>query len=178
MSKTNKRNPDEPLTFPAVLERSTNKLWGGHFAVPPAIAAALLDGTSRRVFCSINGRPERQCALIPHGGGRFVITVNLRLRDELGLAPGMGLRATLRRDDSAYGLPMPEEFEELLRQDKDADRLFHALTAGKQRTLLYIIGRGKDADQRIQSALTIAEHLKANKGKIDYKVLNADLKRR
>jgi hypothetical protein len=166
---------DTPLSFRSVLEQSTNKLWGGHFPVPAAIAAELIEGGSRRVFCSINGRPEHQCALIPHGGGSFVITVNKGLREELGISPGSELRVTLRRDDSDYGLPMPEEFSELLRQDDDGNHFFHALTAGKQRTLLYIIGRGKTPDERISRALIVTAHLKTYKGRIDYKALNAAL---
>lgn len=41
---------------------------------------------------------------------------------------------------------MPEELEELLHQDEEGNRLFHALTPGKQRTLLYYIGAPKTAD--------------------------------
>ena len=172
------KKPGQPSTFRSVLERSTNKLWGCHFEVPDRVAAALVDGTSRRVFCSINGREEHQCALIPHGDGRFVITVNKKLQTELGLSYGAEVDVTLRKDDSIYGLPMPEELAELMRQDQDSDRLFHALTAGKQRTLLYIIGNGKTSDDRVRRTLVVTGHLKANKGKINFKQLNESLKRR
>ena len=83
----------------------------------------------------------------------------------------------LEKDESKYGLPMPEEFEEVLKQDPDGDRMFHALTAGKQRSILYLLARPKDMDLRIHQALLIVEHLKENDGKIIDKVLYQELKR-
>jgi len=168
----------ETASFSAVLESSTNKLWGSHVAVPARAATAMIDGASRRVWCSIDDGDPFQCALIPHGNGRFVITINKTRREAAGLNVGDSVRIALRRDDSDYGLPLPGEFAELLRQDAEGDRLFHALTAGKQRTLLYIIGNGRTPDERIRRALAVVEHVKSNKGKIDYRKLNAALKRR
>ena len=72
---------------------------------------------------------------------------------------------------------MPEEFAELLRQDKLGGRLFHALTAGRQRTLLYIIGQKKNPDSRLECGIIILEHLKINKGTIQYKNLNESLRK-
>lgn len=66
---------------------------------------------------------------------------------------------------------MPEELEELLHQDEEGNRLFHALTPGKQRTLLYYIGSPKTADTRIYRAVAVVEHLKTYNGKIHFKIL-------
>ena len=168
--------PEDTYHFQSTLEISTNRLWGCHFAVPQLAANALIapDG-SRRVICTLNGKEEFQCALLPRGDGTFLITVNKKLQTSLGVRPGMQVQASLRRDNSEYGLPMPEEFQELLAQDEESSRLFHALTPGKQRTLLYIIVHVKNSDARLTRALVVAEHLKKQNGKIDYKRLNADL---
>lgn len=168
--------PEDTYHFQSTLEISTNRLWGCHFAVPQTAAAALIaKGEARRVVCTLNGRAEFQCALLPRGDGSFVISVNKKLQTSLGVKPGMQVQVSLRRDDSEYGLPMPEELKELLAQDEEGDRLFHALTPGKQRTLLYIIGHVKNPDARITRALVVVEHLKMQNGKIDYRRLNADL---
>ncbi len=164
------------LHFTSALEASDNKLWGAHVAVPEHVAAKLIVGTSRRVVCILNEAEIFQCALIPHGNGSFVITVNKKLRDKLDLKIGMTVDVRLQKDESKYGLPMPEEFAELLRQDKIGSRLFYALTAGRQRTLLYIVGKKKNPDARIECGIIILEHLKANKGTILYKKLNDALK--
>lgn len=163
--------------FTSVLEASNNKLWGAHFTVPVSVAKRFTAATSRRVVCTLNGAETFQCALIPHGNGSFVITVNKKLRDKQDLKFGMTVDVSLRKDESEYGLPMPKEFAELLRQDKRGNRLFHALTAGRQRTLLYIIGQRKTTDARIERGIVVVEHLKATNGKIDYKKLNESLKK-
>ena len=77
------------VRFTSLLERSENRLWGAHIAVPPAVAKKFeAGGGPRRVVCSLNASEERQCAIIPAGKGRFVITVNKGLREKLGLAFG------------------------------------------------------------------------------------------
>lgn len=166
------------IHFASRLEKSTNKLWGAHVEVPAALVKKLTQGTSRRVVCKLNDTIEYQCAMLPFGDGKFVISVNKSFRDKLGLKFGDLVRASLRKDESKYGLPMPEELKELLKQDKEGGKLFHTLTLGKQRTLLYIIGKGKDSDLRIARSLIIVNHLKSNGGKINYKKLSGVLKPR
>lgn len=162
--------------FTSVIEESTNKLWGSHFAVPDVVAKALIRGEDRRVVCILNEKIEYQCALLPRGDGSFLITVNKKTRDKLGLRPGSKVDVGLRKDESEYGLPMPEELAELLRQDEEGNRLLHALTPGKLRTLLYIAGQPKNSDIRLRRSLAIVEHLKKNGGKINYRQLNEEMR--
>jgi len=165
-------------SFTSSLEKSTNKLWGCHVRVPGSVAATLIRGMDRRVLCSMNGTPERQCAIVAYERGSFVITVNAEQRKTLRLDFGASVKVRLRKDTSEYGLPMPEELNELLRQDKDGRRLFHALTPGRLRTLLYIVGKGSSVDQRLHRSTVIVRHLKENSGKINYKQLSIALKKR
>ena len=168
--------PKNELRFISVIERSTNKLWGAHFRVPAQVVKKLSSDDHRRVVCSLNGVAEYQCAMLPFGNGAFVISVNKQLRDKLKLEFGMNVDVTLRKDKSEYGLPLPEELQILFEQDKVGSKLFHSLTRGRQRTLLYIIGHVKDQDKRVAHSITIINHLKANKGKINYRQLSAALK--
>jgi len=170
---------EEALYFNSFLEASTNRLWGCHFGVPPVVADVILGaGDSKRVVCVLNEKIEYQCALISWGDGTFVITVNKKIQNQLGLKIGSKISASLRVDESEYGLPMPEELAELLAQDEDGNRLIHALTSGKLRTLLYLVGQPKSTDLRLHRALVVVEHLKANAGKIDYKQLNLSIRDR
>lgn len=134
------------------------------------------DGKTRRVICSINKGEPFQCALMPWGE-IFYIIVNKKRRDALGIDVGDTVSVELTQDESKYGLPMPEEFDEVLKQDPEGDRLFHALTPGKQRSLIYLISNVKDIDKRIHQALIVVEHLKENDGKIVSKALAEELKR-
>jgi hypothetical protein len=135
------------------------------------------DKRFKRVVCTINGEVDFQCALMPSGTGEFIITVNKTKRDAIGVRVGDTVHVMLELDTSKYGLPMPEELREVLDQDPEGDRIFHALTAGKQRSLLYLAGQKADIDLRIHRALVIVEHLKENEGKIDGHKLSHELKR-
>ncbi|MBI3112562.1 MAG: DUF1905 domain-containing protein [Ignavibacteriales bacterium] len=163
--------------FTSILERSDNRLWGAHLRVPVRVAERFGEGKTRRVFCGLNDGEEFQCAILHRGKDLFLVTVNKRLRDALGLEFGKEVRVSLRKDETEYGLPMPEELRELFRQDREGGALFHALTRGKQRTLLYIIGSSKDPEKRIFRAIAVVNHLKANKGTIHYRQLGESLKR-
>jgi hypothetical protein len=166
------------LQFTSRLEQSHNRLWGCHFGVPKSVAQKLVEAGLRRVVCSINGSPERQCALLPHGNGSYVVSVNKKLRSALGLSFGKAVHVSLRKDESKYGLPMPEEMEELLRQDKEGHRLFHSLTVGRQRTLLYMINSAKNTEARLTRAVIIIRHLRVDNGKINYRQLSQMLRKR
>jgi hypothetical protein len=166
------------MHFTATLEKSHNKLWGSQVRVPDSIAQKLVDPKSRRVVRTLNGSAEHQCALLPFGNGVFVLSVNRQLCDTLHLEIGSKVRVGLRKDKSKYGLPVPEELEELFRQDKVGHRLFHALTIGKQRTLLYIIGTSRTSDARAWKASIILRHLHENNGTIHYRELSQALKHR
>jgi hypothetical protein len=165
------------LKFKTTLTRSPADS-GWHFlVVTKAIVAKFgFEGKFKRVVCTINGGESFQCALLP-SGDTFYIIVNKQKRDALGIVDGDTVNVLLEKDESKYGLPMPEEFEEVLKQDADGDRLFHALTAGKQRSLLYILSKPKDIDVRIHQSLLVLEHLKENEGKIIDQKLVEELKR-
>lgn len=131
----------------------------------------------KRVMCSINGNEAYHCALMPSGSGDFIISVNKAKREEWGLKVGDPLKIELEIDTSKYGLPMPEEFRAVLDQDPDGDKLFHELSPGKQRSLLYIAGQKADVDLRIHRALAIVNHLKENNGKVIGEKLDHEMKR-
>ena len=169
-------DPGESIHFTALLDNFNSNLWGYHIPIPEPIAQIFLSQGDRRVVCRLNDAVEFQCALMPKGDGSYFININKKLRDKLGLKLGMQVQASLRKDDSEYGLPMPEELAELLQQDEDGNALFHALTPGKQRTLLYIVGSPKTSDTRLRRAIVVVEHLKSNGGKINFRRLNEDMK--
>jgi len=115
-------------------------------------------------------------AIMPEGGGKYFINFNKQNSRKYNLTDGQILNIELLKDDSKYGIPMPEEFQELLYQDVEGDELFHALTPGKQRSLLHLIGKVKSPEIRIRKGLIIFNHLKANLGKLDFKQLHQDFK--
>lgn len=141
-----------------------DETWGHCLAVPPIYAEMLKkeDG-SRRVICVINDALTIHSAIMPHGKG-WVISMNKTNLKKLGLKVGSPVQVSMRQDNSEFGLPMPEEFREVLEQDALAKSYFDALTAGKKRSLIHIVIGVKNVDKRIERAFMIAEHLKDRKG--------------
>ena len=174
MPKTAKK-----LRLTSILTKSEHDT-GWHFLTFDEKAVAGLkfeEKKSRRVVCTLNGTHSFQCALLPWTDKGFCIVVNKKVREKLGIVEGCKVKVELTKDESKYGLPMPKELKEVLRQDREGNKLFHALTAGRQRTILYYIGKHKDIDRRIHMSLVVIDHLKNNEGKIIYQKLAEELKR-
>ena len=164
------------MEFTTHLSKFSGDLWGFHIPVPEPVAQHFLQEKNRRVVCTLNDQEEFQCALMPKGDGTYFINVNKAIRKRLRLDLGSEVQVKLRKDESKYGLPMPEEFAELLAMDEEGDTYFHALTPGKQRTLLHIIGSPKTSDTRIRKAIVVVEFLKTNRGKLDFRALQQAFK--
>lgn len=162
--------------FTSVLDRFEGNLWHFHVLIPAKLAKPFISGTNRRVVCTLNQAVTFHAALMPSGNGDFFINVNKEIRTKLKLKEGVEVQVQLEEDNSEYGLPVPEEFTELLKQDMEGAKWFEALTPGKKRTLLYIVSKPKSTDLRIRNGMTILEHLKRTGGLIVYKELALEMK--
>ena len=131
---------------------------------------------ANRVIVNIKGQGEIYSGLMPDGKKNFFITISKEVRKRYDLELDDQVELVLRTDDSEYGMPLPEELAELWGVDEDAHRVFHKLTPGKQRGLLYKINKPKGAETRVKAAIQISEYLKSVDGKLDYKELNAYIK--
>jgi len=152
-----------------------NGNWGHHFLVPKEVSDFFLNQNQKRVICTLNDIVQYQCAIIPNGGSYF-INVNAENRKILQLEEGSDVTVTLEKDESEFGIELPEEAEELLLEDPEFAHFFNQLTKGKQRSLLYLINQPKGKETRIKKALVIANHLKEREGDLDFKILNQDFK--
>ena len=164
------------VQFTARLDRIDSDLWQFLFRVDKDMAEQFIEGDNRRVICTINGVVRYHSALLHDGLGGYLILLNQERRNLLGLHQGDTFTVQLEKDTSEYGMPMSEEFREVLDQKPDADRIFHTLTPGKQRTLMHLSDNVKNADIRIRRALVVTDHLIHQKGSIDFKLLNEELK--
>jgi len=164
------------MEFTGKLENFNTRLWSYHIKVPLHVAAHFKEKGVKRLVCRLNDTLEFQCAIMPAGDDVFFINVNKKIRDQLKLKEGTKVEVHLTIDTSDYGLPFPEELKELLDQDKQGNRLFHELSPGKQRNLIYIVGQVKNTDLRIHRAMVILDHLKHNGGKINFRQLNQELR--
>lgn len=163
--------------FQSVLEKfDTNlNLWGYHFMVPDEVAFLLLDGNDRRVKCTLFSTETISCALMPKDGHYFIL-VNAGLRKKFQLELGDKVEVELEKDDSEFGMPVPEEFQVAMDMDEEGAKFFQQLSPGKKRSLLYIAGKVKGTDSRIKKSLAILHHLRQVHGKLDFKRLAETIK--
>lgn len=165
----------EAITFTALVDHFRSNLWGHHLLVPDEIAQQFIEGDNRRVICTLNDQHTIQAALMPKQD-HFFILLNKAIRDKLGLSVGDEVQVKLVKDQSTYGMDMPEEFDVLLGQDEAAKARFEALTPGKQRSLIYIVKKMKRPESRLSKALAITDYLRSTQGPIDFKALNEVIK--
>jgi hypothetical protein len=150
-------------------------VYGGHIKVPLDLAQKVM-AKDKRVVCTLNDQISIHAGLISDGKGGFFININKELSKKLQAFEGDELEVHLEEDISKYGMAIPEGFEELLEQDPDAERYFHGLTKGKQRSLLHIINKPKNVQLKLEKAFIILDYLKDVRGNLDFKEVNEALK--
>jgi hypothetical protein len=167
----------KPVKFKSKLEITDSDPPWHILRVPKeSVASFGFKGNLRRVVCTLNHTETFNCALFPSKGNYF-LTLNKKLRDKLRIQVGDPVAIELVKDESKYGMSMPEEFAEVLRQDPEGTRLFNALSPGNQRLMLKLIVFVKDVDRRIHRSLIGIECLKKSGGKFVYDELHAAMRR-
>lgn len=142
-----------------------------YLSVPRAAAEKLKPAGERgpaRLVCTI-GALSFSCGLMPLGQGDFYILLTRKVRDAAGLDVGSPVIARLSPDDSPYGLPMPEELDEVLAQDEEGARAFESLTPGRKRGIIAMVSRHKSVDTRVEHAVAVIEAIK--QGETDLRTL-------
>lgn len=150
-------------------------VWYYHFPIDKQTTQQLSSEDHKRVICVVNGAVCMNSALMPYGEGSYIM-VNKAIREKLGLKEGDEVTLELEKDTSEYGMPMPESLQVMLDQDELGSKHFHALTPGKQRSLIYIVSKVKSIDKQINKSLAILDHLKDVHGKLDFRMLNEKIK--
>ena len=148
------------------------------FRVPTAEVQSLLslDSGFNRILASVNDHPPLHRSLMPDGQGGYFILLNEAQRKTYGLETGDEAQLALERDDSPYGMPLPEELAEIWSFDDAAKDAFHRLKPGRQRRMIHLVATSKGTQTRAKKAVQISEYLKATGGVLDYKELAAYMK--
>ncbi|MFT7381913.1 MAG: prefoldin subunit 5 [Roseivirga sp.] len=163
------------ISFVSTLEQLNYNIWSYHIPVSPEITKEITADGNRRVICQVNNIATIHSALMPLDQGSYIL-VNKQVRNQLTISEGDKVQITLEKDTSEYGMPMPDSFRVLLDQDEIGSEYFHALTPGKQRGLIYVVGKIKNLDSQLNKGMAILEHLTERKGQLDYKALNVKIK--
>lgn len=134
---------------------------GMHYIlVDPKIVDLFNKNGDKRAICKLNDQLEFHCAFMPKKEGGHYINIGATICKKLHLKEGFLVKASFEVDNSDYQFAMPEEFSEVLSTDADANVIFHNLTEGNQRGLIYLVSQVKSSEKRIERALKIANRLK------------------
>jgi hypothetical protein len=95
--------------------------------IPIDIAEQLMPGNKKsfRVKGKLDAHPIAEVALLPMGGGRFILPLNAAMRKATGKKKGGSLKVQLAVDKKP--LHIPPEFLECLEDEPDAKTFFNEL---------------------------------------------------
>lgn len=128
-------------------------------------------GIGTRLLCSINKHDLFHCGLVAKGGGTAYITVSKARQKDFGIEFNEELHISLELDHSKYGVPISEELEALLEQDRGGAHLFESLTPGQQRYIINYVGGVKSSQKKIDRAILLINNLKTMGNKFDFRHL-------
>lgn len=141
------------------------KLKMHHFTVMDEVLAAFCDAKTKSIYnqrfsITLNDTVTWKGGTVALGNQSAYIAVSKDRMKTLGIHEGDEVSVTLEKDNSKYGLDVPQEFEEVLRQDSEAKKRFESLTMGFQRAIIYMIIQFKSSDKRIEKSIFFLENLK------------------
>lgn len=135
--------------------------WNMHyFRVPKKIFNEMGGKYKVRLKCRIEKNPPFSCGIMPLGGGIPFIMLSKKKMKDLELVAGKTLQIFLETDTSKYGMEMPAELKEVLKQDALGKKRFHKLTPGKQRNIIHYVSSVNDTEKKVDRAVTLIENLK------------------
>lgn len=158
-----------------VCQFENTRVFNYYLLVSANEANAFVNNNNRRVVCTFHNEVAIHTSLMPRHGDFFIL-LNERIMKQLNLKLNDQIIINIEKDNSEYGVPMPEELEVVLSQENQGSFYFHNLTPGNQRNLIYIVNQVKNVNSRMAKALAIVAHLTDVEGKLDFKLLNIKIK--
>lgn len=163
-----KANSADCLSFRTKVQKMQD--WNMHYlALPQKVFQSLGGKYKLRLKCEVNEMPAFSCGLMPMGGGIAFIMLSKKRMKDLGLAGASTVSVKIRLDNSKYGMEVPAELKEVLRQDPEGKKRFQKLSPGKQRNIIHHVSVLNNVDKKVDRAVTLIENLKRlPEGKEDF----------
>jgi len=165
-------------SFTSHLKKMDSNIWGIIIPVPKDVSSFYIEKDIKRYIITLNKTCKIHRAFLSAGNGNWFIYINQEVQKEIKTPIGEEVFVEVEPDVSEYGMPLPDELAEGFLVMPTADELFHKLTRGKQRTLIYLVAKPKRPETKAKKAIDILEYLEAVNGKLDFKELNEWFKAR
>jgi hypothetical protein len=166
------------MKFEATIARFSENslLWDNYIPIPDEVYHKMLQlAPDKRILCVLNGEIHHYCAMLPKGDFHYIL-LNKTLMKSLQKYGNETVKVELRQQNLPYGIPICEEFQEVLETDIEGSSFFHQLTSGAQRSLIHLINKYKNPTLRIERSILLLHHLEERQGKLDYKILSQKFK--
>jgi hypothetical protein len=138
-----------------------HSIFGSHYIpVSKKVIEKLGGYKKKRLLCKIGMNENFPCAILPSGDGTGFIILSKEKFKKLKLNFEDDFQVELINDHSEYGMPMPEELQEILNQDPQGKDRFNALLPGKQRNIIYYVSKIKSSNLRVEKAWLFISNLK------------------
>lgn len=135
-------------------------LVGMHYLFIPEKIVKKAGGIGTRLLCTVNSEKPYQCGMVSLGNGTAYISINKKRLKDAGLTKGDEVQVSLEPDTSEYGMEVPDELQELFKQDSVGFKRFEGLTPGKQRYIINYVATVKSPQLRVDRAILLIENLK------------------
>ncbi|HYG52773.1 MAG TPA: YdeI/OmpD-associated family protein [Flavobacteriales bacterium] len=135
-------------------------LSGHYFELSPSVIKKIGGKISIRLICTVNKKVSWQCGPMALGNGSAYVTISAKRMKELGVKPGDKIHVSLKKDESKYGMDVPVELAEVLKQDPEGKKRFNAMTMSKQRYVIQYVSTVKSSSLRVERALLLIGNLK------------------
>jgi hypothetical protein len=149
-----------PVKFKTRIDRLPHLLNMHYIEIPERIIKKLGGKYSMRLMCTVNSSLTFQGGIVALGEGRGYISINTRRMKQIGVVAGDTVSIELNKDDSKYGMEIPEELSTLLEQDPEGKKRFDNLTPGRQRYIIHYVSSVKSVQLRIDRAILLITNLK------------------
>ena len=167
---------EKKVQFTTQVSRLSSRVYDHHLPVPDFVVDIVKkEWKAKRLIAMLDSSIEHRCALMP-AGDYYYILLNKEIRNKLKASSTDQILVTVKPEEAKYGMEVPLEWQELLDQDPETKKYFELLTPGKKRNLLHIMNKVKSDRLRLEKSIIISEHLKRNKGTLDFKQLRDDFK--
>lgn len=140
--------------------------------IPAEIVAKVGGVSNQRFMCTVNGAKPFHGGFQGMGDGEACIIINSARLKAAKAAIGDVVDLHLVKDESKYGMEVPEELQEVLLQIPHAEYRFENLTPGRQRWIIHYVSGVKSPQKRVERALLLIGNLvKLPEGKEQYRDL-------
>lgn len=153
-----------PITFTSKIEY-LDKLRMSYISVTDEILEQFIEEGDKLLYnqrfdVTVNDGVKWQGGTVSLGNNTAYITFSKDRMKKIGVGLGDTVSVNLEKNRSEYGFNVPEEFEEVLKQDPLANERFVALTKGTRRAIIYLVIQIKSSQKRIEKSIFLLENLK------------------